>query len=91
MTLLIALVCSPDKIILLRTKPTLHNTLHCQKYTKENEIQRKTQKNNRSNIKLLSLLCCAVLSVILMVVIRYISKVLIWITTILVILGAVGT
>ena len=46
---------------------------------------------NRNNIKLLSPLCCAVLSVILMVVIRYISKVLIWITTILVILGAVGT
>ncbi|XP_059903230.1 choline transporter-like protein 1 [Gadus macrocephalus] len=35
-------------------------------------------------------LLALVLSVILMVVIRYISKVLIWITTILVILGAVG-
>uniref|UniRef100_A0A8C5CYU4 Choline transporter-like protein n=1 Tax=Gadus morhua TaxID=8049 RepID=A0A8C5CYU4_GADMO len=35
-------------------------------------------------------LLALVLSVILMVVIRYISKVLVWITTILVILGAVG-
>ena len=59
---------------------------------KVHKVQHQIQcKMNRNNIKLLSPLCCAVLSVILMVVIRYISKVLVWITTILVILGAVGT